>query len=555
LQKSKNNCKIKLVIWIIEKLIMSEVKQATRTRKIKGMSPFPTILPLDDTAPTSVQEQIGSQRRFLFRFRSPWDRWKDINLADYKFWDKARRGKAQGLELSGLFLRALSSKISSWAIGKTPLWHTQNSTATQSLIQWWNLQQSKIVLAYQEALDLADCYLVFNGDSSLTVVSPDFVDKIREEGNPANIIGYRITTTYTDELNEKNTVTYINEYYANYRYERRERFSGTPFFERTYRNPMGRIPVIHIRNRFGADEENGRPLGEPLLPLLIRYGDVFDAALKGNIRQGRPTPTINKMGTAAQVDEFWERYGSTEVRHNPDGSTEEMAVINFDPDMLLTLGGDAQFKYEAPGSFVGDTEKLLALLFFLLVQHSEVAEFTLGVAIGASKASAESQLEPFIRFIEKMQMMTMEWVLPLAELYLSWLGTFDVSARGAGTPNAIWKPMSAAQARLVLDTLIWMFAKKTIDPELMTWLTPLNFSNPTIVQERAEDYWGDSYATPAAVGTGVPSSGGEGDQEDQFNRIENPLQPTERESDAQVDLEQHLVEQNGHRKEPIPEPI
>src|SRR5690606_37206387 len=128
-------------------------------------------------------------------------------------------------------------------------------------------------------------------------------------------------------------------------------------------------------------------------------------------------------------------------------------------------------------------------------------------------------------------------------LYLSWLGTFDVSARGAATPNAIWKPMSAAQARLVLDTLNWMFANKTIDPELMTWLTPLNFSNPTIVQERAENYWGEDYATPAAVGTGVPSSGGEGDQEDQFNRIENPIQPTEREPDDQVDLEQHLVEQ------------
>lgn len=508
-----------------------EATQKTVTRKkpatkVKETPSFPEIIPFDNSSPTLVQEQIGSQRRFEFRFRSPWDTWQDNNISDYKFWDKARRAKAPGLELSGLLLRPLSSKISAWVLGDAPLWQTERAKTTENLNTWWRTWQPSFMRAYQESMDLADCYAVFNGDSSITVVPPNVVDPIREKDNPINIIGWKITTTYTDELDSNNSVTYVDSYYADRREQTISKLGAAEKEPKIYKNPLGKIPVVPIRNRFGADEEFGRPLGEPLIPLLVRYGDVFDAALKGNIRQGRPTPTINRMGTATQVDEFWSRYGSTETRVNNDGTEEEIAVINFDPDMLLTLGGDAQFKYEAPGSFVLDTEKLLGLLFYLVVQYSEIIEPYLGVAISESKSSAEVQVEPFIRFIKKMRGLA-SWVQELAELYLAWLATFDRSARSAGVPKPLWKPLSSAEARLILDSVIWLRSKKEIDPTLAMWYMPLNIDDPETVAKRAKEYWGDEYATTSTSGTSVPASGG-GDQEGQFNKQENPLQPTER---------------------------
>ena len=53
-------------------------------------------------------------------------------------------------------------------------------------------------------------------------------------------------------------------------------------------------------------------------------------------------------------------------------------MIDFDPDQLLTLGGEAQFKYAAPGSFSGDTADTAELLFYLVVEHTELPEFILG---------------------------------------------------------------------------------------------------------------------------------------------------------------------------------
>lgn len=516
---------------------------------------FPEILPFDAISPTPAREQIGNQRRFVFRFRSPWDTWRDNNLSDYKYWDKIRRGKATGLELSGLLLRPLSSKITSWVLGDTPLWQTGNETGNRELNNWWQTWQASFMRAYQEALDLGDCYLVFNGDSSITVVSPDVVDRILDPNDLQTLIGYRITLTYSED-DGTGAQTFIDEYYADRRLRTIKSFQGKdlPGFPQRFNNPLGKIPVVHIANKFGADEIFGRPLGEPLLNLLIRYGDVFDAALKGNIRQGRPTPTINKMGTATQVDEFWSRYGSTETVTRSDGTTEDILVINFDPDMLLTLGGEAQFKYEAPGSFVLDTEKLLGLLFYLVVQHSEVAEFALGVAVSASKASTESQLDPFLRFIKKMRGLAGGWIQEIADLYVRYTSLFDRSMRGAGA-KALWKPMSAAEGRLMLDSTIWMFAKKMMDPVIATWLTPLNISDPEIVAERAKDYWGGEYAsTSASSGTAVPASGG-GDQEDQFNKQEDPTLPTERMQVHSIEpkiVEHELLSKNGHKEDPVP---
>ena len=281
---------------------------------------------------------------------------------------------------------------------------------------WWAKHHPDILRGYEEALALGDCYLVINADLSVTVVPPHVVDPLLD--GRGEVVGWRITESYptpdpspTSGRGEYTplsssgsgyggTVTVIDEYTAAGRVRRVLR-GGVTIRTEKYANLIGRVPVIHVANRYGADEFYGRPEGDALIPVLQRYGDVIEAAVKGNVRQGRPTPVIEKLGTAEQVRKFWEKFGRRETQTLPDGSTETVDVIDFDPDQLLTLGGEAQFKYAAPGSFSKDAETLLSVLFYLIVQHSEIPEAVWGASIPSSRASAETQMEPFVKWIEK----------------------------------------------------------------------------------------------------------------------------------------------------------
>ncbi|MFN8451033.1 MAG: hypothetical protein U0521_21260 [Anaerolineae bacterium] len=46
---------------------------------------------------------------------------RDFSAADYRYWDRARRAKAKGLEIGGLLLKPLASKAA-WVLGDAPQW-------------------------------------------------------------------------------------------------------------------------------------------------------------------------------------------------------------------------------------------------------------------------------------------------------------------------------------------------------------------------------------------------------------------------------------------------
>ncbi len=256
----------------------------------------------------------------------------------------------------------------------------------------------------------------------------------------------------------------VDEYTAAGRVRRVLR-GGVTIRTEKYANLIGRVPVIHVANRWGADEFYGRPEGDALIPVLQRYGDVIEAAVKGNVRQGRPTPVIEKMGTAEQVRKFWEKFGRRETQTLPDGSTETVDVIDFDPDQLLTLGGEAQFKYAAPGSFSKDAETLLSVLFYLIVQHSEIPEAVWGASIPSSRASAETQMEPFVKWIEKKRGLAGEWLMETARVVLAYLSVIDWRIDPAVGLSIQWSPLTEADGRLRLDTITWAHGAGVIGDE------------------------------------------------------------------------------------------
>lgn len=500
-----------------------------------------SILPFDDDAARPVvREQLGARRVIIRQTRAFWRNWTDINTSDYAFFDKLRRGQARGYELSGLLVSSISRNIASWGLGRLPQWETGNDSISSQLNDWWRKWLPVILRSYRESLDMGDSYLVMNGDSSVTIVPPDAVTPLVAENDPGRWIGWKIETTVPHPTEPGKYVTYEDHYTAIKRVLYIKNYDGTPMNGKdgqTFINPMGRVPVIHVANRKGADERFGRPECEGLINLLLRYGDVLDAALKGNIRQGRPTPVLQKMGSTLQVNDFYDKYSHEETIKNSQGENETIIVIDFDPDQMLVLGNDAEMKYAAPAPFTTDTLNLLQILFYLFVQHTGLPEFLLGGAIGSSKASAESQLEPFLKFIEMKRGEAMAWINPLVELYLAWVGTYNRRARNL-TAVPLWRPMAAGDGRLTLDTVIWAWSKGFMDDEMALWLLPLNITDASMFLDRVkrlglspQQQAAQDVATAAAdaaqmAGTSVPASGG--GTQGTFKKQEQPEQPTER---------------------------
>lgn len=412
-----------------------------------------------------ITELIGGAQRVRIRQINGYRPTHDMTNADYRFWDRARRGKARGLEISGLYLKPLCAKLAGYTLGDAVGWEAGNPAAKGMLDGWFAAHQAAIQRSYEEALHLGDCYLVVNGDLSVSVVPPHVVEPMLDAAE--QVTGWRITETY-------GALTMVDEYTLSER-TRRVLRGGVATRTERYPNLIGRLPVIHVANRAGVDEFYGRPEADALIPALQRYGDVIDAAIRGNIRQGRPTPVIERMGTAEQVSRFWEKFGRRETQTLADGTSETVDVVDFDPDQLLTLGGDAQFRYAAPGSFSGDTETLLSILFYLILQHSEIPEAVWGASIPSSRASAETQMQPFIQMIERRRVLAQDWLLELARVVLAYGGLSDWRIDAEAALKIVWEPLSEEDARLRLDVVTWAHGAGIIGDEEARKLVNFSF--------------------------------------------------------------------------------
>lgn len=408
----------------------------------------------------------------------------DSGVGDYSYYDRARKGKVRGLEISGLLIKPLGSKIASWAFGKSPKIKAGNKKATTKINEWWQAHASKITSAYEESLNLADMYIVVNPDLSLTVLPPNVVSPIVNPANFSEIIGWRTEITYQHPTQPGKTQTIVNEYYADRRVWGISENGSEPVTT-TYRNFIKRIPVVHIPNNQGTDEMFGHPEWEALVPMLQKYGAVFSASIEGNIRQGRATPVISKMGSATAVENFWNRFGRTRQVPQPDGTNLTEYYLDFDGDKMLTLGEDAQFDYKAPPSSSADTSVLLGLMFYLLVEHGEIPEGFLGSAIQGSKASLDTQMEPLVKFIQKKQSYAEGWVLELVKIVLRLMAVID-STISVEDASIKWAELTNKDGKLVLSAVELGRKEGVLDRETTLRQLPLEIDDVQQVLDKAE---------------------------------------------------------------------
>ena len=462
------------------------------------------------TANTAVSHRV---RTVMSRF-TPWrtEPVNDWTRPDYDYWRRAHRAQVKGLELSGLLIKPLVNKTAGWVLGRSPAFSLENETTADELNNWWADHHSEVLNAYKESVKLGDGFIVVNPDLTLTLIPPQHVDPIIDENDYSVQIGWRVTQTFIhpDYTNQKMTV--IDEFTAVSR-ERIVQFNGRETERTSYPNLLGLVPVIHVANNVEPGETFGRPEAEALVNVLQRYGVILEAGVEGNELQGRPTPVLN-FETKEDLNTFWDLYGETERQTLPDGSTESSTVLSVDLQKLLTVSG-ANFSYESPGSFIGDAVQLLEIMFYLILEHTELPEFVFGNAISSSKASAESQMPVFVRFIEMKQGEAIGWIKQLLEVVLAMM---SLSRPGVTTeiPAIQWDDMTTDDGNLTLETIRWALTEGLIDERTALQLAPVDIEDIDAVLAKAKEEREERFPEQLAPGnTAVDNN-----LQDEINRLE-----------------------------------
>lgn len=431
---------------------------------------------------TSVDVIRNVARTYTRRFRGIWrppvDDW---GRADYAFWRRAARAQVKGLELSGLFIKPVVNKIAGWSMTPPPEYKCNNETGQILLNQWMTNARAAVLMWIVTSLKVGDSFLVINPDLTCTLVAADNVDPIVDPLDYSVRVGWRITQVL-EHPEQANRMVITDEYYADRRVHRKE-VDGLPVELVTYPNLIGMIPVIHLANTPDEGQTFGWPEASSALNLLYRYNDVLLAGVDGNLLQGRPTP-VAKFETEADLDKYWELYGEDDTTVLPDGTTITEPILNVDLSELMTLSG-GDFTFAQPGSFIGDTEKLLGLMFYLLLEHWEMPEFVFGNAIASSQASAETQMPIWATYIQGRQQEFSQALIHLATVVLAFLSLTNPGVV-AETPSVQFKDLIGADGALTLETLKWLFLEGLIDRRTALMLAPVDVENIDEVLDAAQ---------------------------------------------------------------------
>jgi hypothetical protein len=366
-------------------------------------------------------------------------------------------------------------------LGRQPSFQYKSKKTQSEVERWWDLHHVEISRSFTEAIKVGDSFFVINSDMSITVVPADVVDPIVDPEDYGKKIGIRIRQVFVDPNTPSNKMTVTDEYYEDRRVHIKE-FSDGRVIKQSFTNLIGIIPVVHIANLPSSGEEFGHPEAEALLSLFYKYGETLEASIEGNILQGRPTPVI-AFKTIQNLNAFWKRYGKRENIRKADGTVVEHDVLELDMTDVLTIS-DADFKYESPGSFAEDTERLLGLMFYLTLENVEIPEFVLGNAIEGSKASAETQMPVFEVTIKMRQRSCSPWILNTCRIVQGYLSLM-MSGIILDAPTLQW-PKISQNGRLTKETVEWAYDKALLDDKTSLLLLPLDIDRPDEVLKQAK---------------------------------------------------------------------
>lgn len=168
-------------------------------------------------------------------------------------------------------------------------------------------------------------------------------------------------------------------------------------------NPWGFIPIIHFRNEPEESELYGSSELEPVEPYLKAYHDVMLHAMQGS--KMHSTPRLKLKLKDAKL--FLQNNFPEALKAVQRG---EQAKLDLQGHELLIFTSEEDADFIEAQSSIGDAEALLKLIFYCIIDVSEVPEYCFGTHMPSSYASAKEQTPVLIRRIaKKREMVTENW--------------------------------------------------------------------------------------------------------------------------------------------------
>jgi hypothetical protein len=387
-----------------------------------------------------VREMIGryvasaAAQMSLFRSRS---RIKTIDetVPDYEFYDRLRRGKARGYTLGGLFSSRIEKVFAAWVLGSgvevtlvedagddpdNPVNYTNGLLADFIAALLTDQQNddediddaggSLLMRLYRDHLGLGDQYVIVNADGSLSVPSPDTVTVERDELDYRRVLAVKVETRTGQH-------TIIDEYRADGRTVTVKKGAQIESTEE-YDNLLGMIPVVHLAHERGRNETNGHSIHEALRPLYDQYDDVIYKQLDGAKLLGNPLLTFEGMEDVSSVKNA-NAPATQDTYTDKDGTTQTRDQMEIDSNAVFLVGKGGSAKFIGPQvGFSADTQQALKTLFLLVLDYTGIPEFIWGNELSSARASAEVQLDQWVRDVQGRQRDAQGWLLKLCRLWL-----------------------------------------------------------------------------------------------------------------------------------------
>lgn len=372
-----------------------------------------------------IKEIIG---RISFQTQNFWQNLRtlsgfstiDETVPDYEFWDKLRRGQAQGYRIAGLFAKPIAEINASWVIGagvSAELVEGPDEDAaegdpllyTNTVIKRFMHRMRRTFLTLLiDLYGLADQYVIVNADGSISIPSPETVNAEYARLDYRKLERVTITTrldrlVLTDEYRaDGRTVkiktadlTLFTELLAQGWQSSNE--PDTVFLE--FENLIERLPVVHFANDRGTNETHGRVIYEGLLPLLFRYDGSINKGLDAADLMSNPIPVFEGL---EDVDEFLELNAEPTDEMYTDELGEERSRVRIMFDRLATiiLGKGGKFSFAGPQSgFTNDLKAMGKWMFLLILDYTRIPEAIWGNELSSARASAQEQLKTFYMHI------------------------------------------------------------------------------------------------------------------------------------------------------------
>lgn len=334
----------------------------------------------------------------------------DATRTDYQWWDELRSCVQEGYEISGLFCQPICDILSGYEFGDDPIYslsepdisESRRDYTNQEIRLWVAEQLPQLISMRSESRALGDAFVFVNMDGSLTVPSPNTVKLLRDPTDPGKVVEAIVTTKFMGLVIE-----------TSYTAERRRRIiKRNPTPEemdrgitvikddiQTFDNLIGVLPMVHFPCNRRPDELFGRPTYAFLRYALSVYNDLFMRSVEGVKLMGNPIPVFEGLddvqgtidnnplfeGEETEPNEYYRRTGR-----------DQIAVPS--PTSLFVPKGVFNFKHPAIG-FTADATTMLKRLFLMICDHTRIPEYLWGAAVEASKASTETQLPPFVQYI------------------------------------------------------------------------------------------------------------------------------------------------------------